>query len=187
MHNIGIIPCGSLETLVLVTAPPYPMGMQNLSTDSARRYMTTANLAALGQYILHGVARGIEKRRMHLQRNITRTRPLPLFQSLDAFSIIRPRLIFPNEVEAKNHFLARITHNKTHYELLTTPAGLEVLNGIALAVSCCGSGSGGGSGNQKRDAPSLLSDANRDVFTVISSPREIIPAGASSTWVRTVS
>jgi len=126
----GFKRCGFLKKFVFVTPVPYPFCRQNTPSrcEEKRGFRSNDAINAIRQFFLGGLSKAIRIRREKRQEK----RSEISLEVVDAFSIIRSRLIYEDEVFKLNHYLCWCNETKMMYE---SPGGRESGNGIMLAIS----------------------------------------------------
>ena len=128
--------CGNLQKFVFVTPMPYPMCRRHNQTrcEQKRVFRTNEAIAAIRDFYLISLHSAISMRLHDRNNRIFANKaslPVPI-HIVDAYDIARSRLLFPEESYSLSHFLCRCNSG---YELYETPAGVEIVNGIVLAIS----------------------------------------------------
>lgn len=118
--------CPGLVHVVYVTMTPYPLCFDERDDycHNLRGHNNNAASAALNRYFIEELL------------NIKRRYPHSLKLSIvDAYSIIKPRLVLSNdnEVTCSTHYLCREDY-KGQLRVITTPAGYAVLEAIFAAI-----------------------------------------------------
>jgi hypothetical protein len=127
----GLKKCGNIYRVIYVTPAPHILCNRDghWRCEYKRGYRTNFNLAALREFYLNNLYSEISGRILS-HRNSSRSLLQAQLHIVDAFDIIRSRLICSDENYNTNHFLCNCQN--FFYE---TPAGREVLNGIVFAIS----------------------------------------------------
>lgn len=125
----GTIPCMGLSHFVWITSMPHSLCLSscNPSCSSHQCYRTNSAIMALNQFYL---------------RELLVKNPIDLLKSVhlsivDAFSIIRPRLLYRemDEVVCLNHFICRaMLHSNKDIYTLFSPGGLALTKSILAAL-----------------------------------------------------
>jgi hypothetical protein len=117
------LPCGGVSHLIWMTTVPYPLGYRRYGTgqDERQSYRSNTAIAAWNMYAIEAI------------RNISRKSKRMKVSLVDAFSILKPRLIFDQnfEVVCINHYLCR--HERMR-NLAITLGGSAVLEALIDAA-----------------------------------------------------
>jgi hypothetical protein len=126
----GLVKCGRVSKFIFVTPMPYPLCRRDGPSrcEEKRGFRSNDAIGALRYYFLNGINTGIKK---HATRGKSGPIAVPL-EIIDAFGLIRSRLIYSNDVFVLAHYLCRWNETGT---LFGSPGGQEVVNGIILAIS----------------------------------------------------
>jgi hypothetical protein len=125
----GSLPCGGLTHLVWLTPLPHPICFDDANTmcQSDRSFRNNPAVEALNQHLMSNVLRMSQIKNTRIRLSV-----------IDAFSIVRPRLIFNEhgEIACLNHFTCRVTNkidNST--QIVQSPGGTAVVKSILNVLS----------------------------------------------------
>lgn len=127
----GNLKCGNIYRFIYITPAPHTLCNRDghYRCEYKRGYRTNPNFATLRDFYVNNLHTAISQR-IKNQNNSLSLRTQPQLHIVDAFNILRPRLIYSDESYNTNHFLCNCQN--FFYE---TPGGTEVVNGIVFAIS----------------------------------------------------
>lgn len=123
----GDLACPGMEHIVWMTTVPYPVcfdDLQNPNCNKVGGYRHNPAIAAINELALGQLTA------MHSSNKVK-------VSVIDAFSIIRPRLLFNEkaEVVCTVHYLCGMTLNETEAHAVHTPGGNAVLQMLLVAMT----------------------------------------------------